>query len=75
MTARKITLTQNSPGVPGSSESGDNFGAATAWGDVNGDGYADLVIGASFASPGGRSGARARILLESQAVRHRALIQ
>ncbi|MFJ8198664.1 FG-GAP-like repeat-containing protein [Streptomyces sp. NPDC096152] len=40
------TLTQNSPGVPGSSEPGDGFGAATAWGDVNGDGYADLAIGA-----------------------------
>ncbi|MER6349069.1 FG-GAP-like repeat-containing protein [Streptomyces sp. NPDC001595] len=47
-TAAKVTLTQNSPGVPGSSETGDGFGAATAWGDVNGDGYADLAIG----SPG-----------------------
>ncbi|WP_234329708.1 N-acetylmuramoyl-L-alanine amidase [Streptomyces viridochromogenes] len=44
--ASKRTLTQNSAGVPGSHESGDNFGAATAWGDVNGDGYADLAIGA-----------------------------
>ncbi|MFF4685858.1 FG-GAP-like repeat-containing protein [Streptomyces sp. NPDC001307] len=48
VTAKKATLTQSSPGVPGSSESGDGFGAATAWGDVNGDGYADLAIG----SPG-----------------------
>jgi hypothetical protein len=48
VTAKKATLTQSSPGVPGSSESGDSFGAATAWGDVNGDGYADLAIG----SPG-----------------------
>ncbi|WP_406174944.1 FG-GAP-like repeat-containing protein [Streptomyces sp. NBC_00996] len=39
-------LTQSSPGVPGASETGDNWGAATAWGDVNGDGYADLAIGA-----------------------------
>ncbi|MDF3143607.1 MULTISPECIES: FG-GAP-like repeat-containing protein [unclassified Streptomyces] len=46
VTASKRTLTQNSTGVPGSHESGDNFGAATAWGDVNGDGYADLAIGA-----------------------------
>ncbi|MGW1952569.1 FG-GAP-like repeat-containing protein [Streptomyces sp. NPDC001920] len=46
VTAAKVTLTQNSTGVPGSHESGDNFGAATAWGDVNGDGYADLAIGA-----------------------------
>lgn len=45
VSARKLTLTQNSPGVPGSSESGDSFGASTAWGDVNGDGYADLAIG------------------------------
>ncbi|UXY29487.1 FG-GAP-like repeat-containing protein [Streptomyces sp. HUAS TT20] len=43
--ASKVTLTQNSPGVPGSSESGDAFGTSTSWGDVNGDGYADLAIG------------------------------
>ncbi|WP_406172897.1 FG-GAP-like repeat-containing protein [Streptomyces sp. NBC_00996] len=46
VTASKVTLTQSSPGVPGSSEAGDNWGAATAWGDVNGDGYADLAVGA-----------------------------
>ncbi|MFC7307331.1 FG-GAP-like repeat-containing protein [Streptomyces monticola] len=44
-TAKK-TLTQSSPGVPGASESGDNWGASNAWGDINGDGYADLVVGA-----------------------------
>lgn len=44
-TARKLTITQNSAGVPGATESGDNFGASTAWGDVNGDGRADLAIG------------------------------
>ncbi|MEW2396408.1 FG-GAP-like repeat-containing protein [Streptomyces sp. NPDC046862] len=42
----RLKITQSSPGVPGTSESGDEFGAATAWGDVNGDGYADLAIGA-----------------------------
>ncbi|MEU6319746.1 FG-GAP-like repeat-containing protein [Streptomyces sp. NPDC047009] len=42
----RLTLTQNSPGGPGSSEPGDHFGAATAWGDVNGDGCTDLVVGA-----------------------------
>ncbi|MFI9826662.1 N-acetylmuramoyl-L-alanine amidase [Streptomyces sp. NPDC051913] len=46
VTAAKVSLTQSSPGVPGSSESGDAFGTSTAWGDVNGDGYADLAIGA-----------------------------
>ncbi|WP_405647687.1 FG-GAP-like repeat-containing protein [Streptomyces sp. NBC_00019] len=48
VTASKVTLTQNSAGVPGSSETGDAFGTSTAWGDVNGDGYADLAVG----SPG-----------------------
>ncbi len=46
--ASRIAFTQNSAGVPGTSESGDAFGTATAWGDVNGDGHADLAIG----SPG-----------------------
>ncbi|MFG2650096.1 FG-GAP-like repeat-containing protein [Streptomyces sp. NPDC048436] len=46
VSATKKTLTQSSPGVPGASEAGDNWAAATAWGDINGDGYADLVIGA-----------------------------
>ncbi|WP_328772085.1 FG-GAP-like repeat-containing protein [Streptomyces sp. NBC_00286] len=42
----KVRLTQSSAGVPGSSETGDNWGASTAWGDINGDGHADLAIGA-----------------------------
>ncbi|QEU97367.1 VCBS repeat-containing protein [Streptomyces kanamyceticus] len=44
--ASKISLTQAGEGVPGASETGDDWGAATAWGDLNADGYADLVIGA-----------------------------
>ncbi len=44
--AEHVTLTQDSPGVPGSSAPGNHFGAATAWGDVNSDGYADLALGA-----------------------------
>jgi hypothetical protein len=36
---------QNSPGILGTLEAQDNFGAALAAGDFNGDGYADLAIG------------------------------
>ncbi|WP_343236294.1 FG-GAP and VCBS repeat-containing protein [Streptomyces qinglanensis] len=42
---RTSTLTQNSPGVPGVNEEGDEFGKALAAGDVNGDGYADIAVG------------------------------
>lgn len=39
---------QDSPGIPDTAEIGDAFGAALASGDLDGDGYADLVIGAPF---------------------------
>ncbi|MEV5613512.1 FG-GAP-like repeat-containing protein [Streptomyces sp. NPDC052225] len=43
--AKKKLISQSSTGVPGAGESGDEFGAATATGDINGDGYADIVVG------------------------------
>ncbi|MFI8928765.1 FG-GAP-like repeat-containing protein [Streptomyces sp. NPDC053474] len=54
---RSVKLTQDSPGVPGTGESGgpmtggddyhrgDHFGARLSAGDVNGDGYADIAVG------------------------------
>jgi len=44
-TTRTRTITQNTAGVPGVSEDGDEFGDALAAGDVNGDGYADIAVG------------------------------
>ena len=50
---------QDSPGLIGSSESGDRFGAAVAAGDINGDGYDDLVVGAPGEGIGSRGSAGA----------------
>jgi hypothetical protein len=38
-------FTQNTPGVPGIAETGDNFGLALAAGDFGGDGFVDLAVG------------------------------
>ncbi|GAA2505657.1 FG-GAP repeat protein [Streptomyces thermolineatus] len=44
--ANRTVISQNSTGVPGSAEVDDAFGAMTAAGDFNGDGYTDLAVGA-----------------------------
>ena len=46
--ARQLTLAQSSPGIPGSDESTDRFGFSLAVGDLDRDGWADLVIGADL---------------------------
>ncbi|MEV3966782.1 FG-GAP repeat protein [Streptomyces sp. NPDC050698] len=51
---RKAVITQNSTGVPGTAESGDLFGASLATGDLDRDGYSDLVVGATGESVGDR---------------------
>jgi FG-GAP repeat len=47
------TITQDTSGVPGIARERDRFGAAVATGDVDGDGYDDLAVGA----PGDAGGA------------------
>ncbi|WP_309031659.1 FG-GAP-like repeat-containing protein [Streptomyces alfalfae] len=42
---RTTKITQDTAGVPGAGEEGDEFGTAITAGDVNGDGYADVAVG------------------------------
>ncbi|MGW5472385.1 FG-GAP-like repeat-containing protein [Streptomyces chartreusis] len=44
-TSPQATITQDTPGVPGSDEEGDWFGNALSIADINRDGYADLAVG------------------------------
>lgn len=44
--ARSATFTQNSPGVPGDAWGHERFGSSYATGDLDSDGYTDLVVGA-----------------------------
>ncbi|WP_424533933.1 FG-GAP repeat protein [Sphaerisporangium viridialbum] len=46
-TSKKTVLSQGTAGVADTPERGDSFGSAVVWGDFNGDGCADLAIGAS----------------------------
>jgi hypothetical protein len=45
LSLRKKVVTQSSRGVPGASETGDQFGAALTSADFDRDGFADLAIG------------------------------
>ncbi len=59
-TPRRVTsVTQEWPGVTGSSERGDGFGAAVACGDFDGDGYDDIAIGGPSEDVGDRRNAGA----------------
>ncbi len=51
--------TQASPDVPGVEEAGDGFGYTLIVGDFNGDGFADLAIGAPFEAVGSAASAGA----------------
>ncbi|WP_405892300.1 FG-GAP-like repeat-containing protein [Streptomyces sp. NBC_01527] len=56
LTTQKIGLNQSSAGVPGTPEEGDRFGMSIASGDLDSDGYADLVVGADGEDVGAYEG-------------------
>ncbi|WP_149825808.1 FG-GAP and VCBS repeat-containing protein [Streptomyces tailanensis] len=43
---KAVTVSQNSGSVPDTSEANDHFGGELSLGDINGDGFADLAVGA-----------------------------
>ncbi|WP_328551700.1 FG-GAP-like repeat-containing protein [Streptomyces sp. NBC_00358] len=55
--ARATLIGQDTPGVPGTGESGDRFGTDVSVGDVTGDGYADVVAGVPGEDHAGRTDA------------------
>ncbi len=50
--SRKKLVSRSTSGVPGSAAAGQEFGSAFSTGDLDGDGYGDLVIGSADAPSG-----------------------
>lgn len=61
---RVQTITQNTAGVPGVSEKGDQFGGRLSAGDVTGDGFPDLAVGVPGEAIGSKAKAGAVVLLK-----------
>ncbi|MFC9030581.1 FG-GAP-like repeat-containing protein [Streptomyces arboris] len=61
--AKRVVITQESPGVPGAAEAGDAFGASSAVADLDKDGYADIVIGIPYESVGTTRAAGSAVVL------------
>ncbi|WP_329162011.1 VCBS repeat-containing protein [Streptomyces sp. NBC_01717] len=61
------TLSQASSGIPGTAETWDGFGDSVAMGDINGDGYADVAVGAPAEGVGDQPEAGAVTVLRGSA--------
>lgn len=58
---------QNTAGIPGTAENGDMFGQSLSVGDVDADGYADVVVGSPNEKVGTHEMAGATVLLRGSA--------
>ncbi|GAB3679335.1 hypothetical protein GCM10028814_13810 [Angustibacter aerolatus] len=67
LTGPRRHITQDTARVPGADEPGDAFGAALAAGDVDADGYADVVVGAPGEDQGSTADAGAAFVLYGSA--------
>jgi hypothetical protein len=66
-TRTPVRITQDTTGVPGTSEKGDAFGWSLAAGDTNGDGYTDIAVGVSEESLGSKADAGSVVVLRGSA--------
>ncbi|WP_274559614.1 FG-GAP and VCBS repeat-containing protein [Streptomyces spiramyceticus] len=66
-TRTPVRITQDTAGVPGAAERGDRFGWSLSAGDTNRDGYADVAVGASSESFGGKTAAGTVTVLRGSA--------
>ncbi|MQY35700.1 hypothetical protein SRB17_36880 [Streptomyces sp. RB17] len=58
---------QDTPGVPGTAENGDAFGQSLSVADVDGDGYADVLVGSPWEAVGTHKLAGTAVLLRGSA--------
>lgn len=62
--SRPTTVEPDSPGVPGHLDKGNDWGSALRTGDVNGDGYGDVVVNAPGQTVQGKKNAGTLTLLK-----------
>ncbi|MFD3452367.1 FG-GAP repeat protein [Streptomyces sp. NPDC058691] len=61
--SRRATFSSSTPGIAGIAAAGDRFGKSTASGDLDDDGYADLVVGIPGKDVAGMADAGAAVVL------------